>query len=223
MALVLRIIPGALSTSLWPTAAAPLASAGITYRSGSYTVGGASSCNAALPAGVKNGDLLIATIATDSATPQGTSGFTQRASGDQGHGPVYVSTKIANNEGATEPFGGGAGSYCTVLMDVYQFVDNGQPMDVAATVGTGAASNVTFPNVTTVTDKVWHYATYVDAGATDSTAPTSYTQRQNQHPTEFHSYDRAISPAGLVSGVATTGGGTGWVAFSLALRPAWKG
>src|SRR6266513_6234103 len=53
----------------------------ISYRSGSYTESGISSCNATLPAGVQNGDLLIALIATDSATPQGASGFTQRGSG----------------------------------------------------------------------------------------------------------------------------------------------
>lgn len=190
----------------------------IAYQSGSYTVGGAVTCNATLPSGVLNGDLLIATIATDSSTPMGTGGFTQRATGTQG-GACYIATKVANNEGATENFGGGTGTYCTVLMDAYRAENQGTPMDATATVGTGTAANITFPNITTVTDNAWHYASYVDNGSTDSTKPTNYTQRQNQHPTEFHSYDRAITPAGLVSGVATTGGGTGWVAFSIAIRP----
>lgn len=218
MAYLLKIGSEARVT-IWPTGAAPVRSSAIDYRSGSYTVGAGSSCNAVLPAGVQNGDLLIATIATDSGSPQGTSGFTQRASGNQGSGPIYVSTKIASGEPGTEPFGGGAGTYCTVMIDAYRFVDNGVPMDVAATVATGSAANITFPDITTVTANAWHYAVYVDAGTTDSTVPVGYTQRQNHHASEFHSYDKPITPAGLVSGVATTGGGTGWVAFSLALRP----
>jgi hypothetical protein len=192
----------------------------IAFRSGTYTTS-TGSCSATLPAGVQNGDLLIALIATDSTAPMGTGGFTQQAS--VGANQAYVGTKIASNEGGTENFGaGGGGTYCTVTLLAYSGVNPATPMDATATAASGTVTNVAFPSITTVTNNAWHYAAHIATGTTDATAPSGYSTDWNEHPTsEFHVYHKNKTPAGLISGITTTGGGLpAWSAFSLALQPA---
>jgi hypothetical protein len=194
----------------------------ITYRSGNIATGVATIV-ITKPAGVVATDVLWAIIITD-GTIAAPTGWVSRASGvtPTSASNVAAFSRVADggaNDGATYTFTCTGATGGEGLIDAYIGVDNTTPIDATATVATGTAATVTWPNITTVTNNAWHLASIGDGvnGAVTST-PTSYTQR-SVTATIAKNSDRNITPAGLVTGVTATGG-VEWVAISAALRPA---
>lgn len=194
----------------------------IGYRAGSSASAATATVVCNKPAGVVDGDVLLATIQTNGAPAVAPAGWVleNNANTPTGAAPCYLYSKIAASEPSSWTFGKAGGSYCSVLIDSWYGVNNSTPMDVAATVGTGTAATVTFPNITSHNDNAWHYASWADDGGTIGSTPATYTARSSLPG--MSGYDKLIALAGLVTGVTKTGG-TSWVAFSAALRPASAG
>jgi hypothetical protein len=121
------------------------------------------------------------------------------------------------NDPANYTFSESGSTFMEGLIDAYIGVDNTTPMDATATVATGTAATITWPNITTATDNAWHLASALDTITLPST-PTGYASRSST-AAAAHNSDKAITPAGLVTGV-TVGSGSDWAAISGALRPA---
>lgn len=195
----------------------------IAYRAG-VSASGVTATQVVNNPGVLDGDVLLATVQTDGTTPVAPTGWAlqQNANTPTGAAPCYLYSRVAASEPGTWTFGHAGGSYCAVIVDAWSGVDNTTPMDVAATVGTGTGATVTFPNITTATNKAWHYVSWADDGAGTGSSPSAYSVRTVLVAGGMSGYDKQITPAGLVTGVTKTGG-TSWVAFSAALRPFTEG
>lgn len=198
----------------------------ITYRSGN-TATGVTTVVITKPSGAVAGDVLWAEIISGDGVISAPTGWVQQASGTT---PTAVASVKAfsrvmdggANDGATYTFTcAGATVVGEGIMDAYIGVDNTTPMDTAATVATGTAATITWPNITTATDNAWHLATFGDWGVS-STPPTPSGYNGRSTTGDERNSDKAITPAGLVTGVTTTGG-VDWVAISGALRPAGAG
>lgn len=193
----------------------------IAYRNGGSASGATATISVTKPAGVVDGDVILATVQSNGTPPVAPSGWIQQSTANTptGANPCYLYTRVAAGEPASWTFGNTGGTFCAAIVDAYSGVNQGIPMDATVTVGTGTAATVTFPNITTITDRAWHYASWADDGVTTGSTPAGYNARTALGAGGMSGYDKLISPAALVTGVTKTGG-TSWVAFSTALRPA---
>lgn len=198
-------------------------SADIAYRNGSTGVGAAGSAVVNTPAGVVDGDVLIASVRITGAagiiTPP--AGWASRQSGTNGSRKFEVFSKVASGEPGSYTFTTNAGSSISVTIDAYSGVDNVTPMDTAATVGTGATSQVDWPAITTATAGALHVATVGGVGVPSAGGePSGYIFRNQDANFTILSCDKSYASAGVISGIFAAGGGISWIAISLALRKA---
>lgn len=189
----------------------------ISYRSGSVATG-AGSVVCTKPAAVANGDVLIATGVTDSAvmfTP--TTGFTLLQFNIAGGGTVVLGIKVAtNNEPASYTFGDGSGTFCLIIVDAFSGVSQ---FDTTSSIMGGNTADVLFPDITTLTNNAWHYASYNSTAAPAPTAPSGY-QLASIQGSQAGLYKLIPTPQ-LITGVKLIGaGGAFWTSFSVALRQA---
>jgi hypothetical protein len=196
----------------------------VTYRSGSSNQGSLDTIVLNKPAGVVAGDVLWAVIIANSAAITAPTGWVQQATGTTPTNAFLVSafTRVVDggaNDGATYTFTCTGSTATDGIIDAYIGANNTTPMDVAATVATGAVATVTWPNISTVTNNAWHLASVGDTvSTTPPPAPTGYLGRAATTQSIRNS-DKNIPNFTTVTGVTTTGGGD-WVAISGALRPA---
>lgn len=192
----------------------------ISYRNGGSASAATATVSVTKPSGVIDGDVIVATVQTDGPTPVAPAGWVQRSTANTptGAAPCYLYTRVAAGEPASWTFGNTGGTYCATIVDAFSGMNQTTPMDATVTVGTGTAATVTFPNITTVSNRAWHYASWADDGVTTGSTPSGYNARTALGAGGMSGYDNLITPAGLVTGITKTGG-TSWVAFSTALRP----
>jgi hypothetical protein len=216
----------------------------ITYRASATAgnpsnIGGGTSLTINKPAGVVDGDLMVATIViansnagAEPITPP--AGWTSQLLTTDGGGlKVNTFTKFALSEGASYDFtyanadAGGA-------ISAYSGVDSATPMDVAPS-GASATSGTTIdaPGLTTVTGGAFLFCAFAneDGAPATWTPPSGMTERADadfrgwsffnlsmEHADEL----RATAGAtGIRTGaVSTTSGPGSIIGQSLALRPA---
>jgi hypothetical protein len=212
-------VPTAAPTpiSVPPPVASLIASRGVTKGNGAPLT-------LPVPANVVNGDVLIVAIECSYGVPDLPAGWTLLRQGvrSPNNYSLTVLRRVASNEPAsyTLTFSGGGQGYAT--MEAFVGVDNATPEDVVSPLASvGSGTTITYPNITTGTDRAWHLLFAGDWAAnleTMASPPASYTQRAVN--LVVTSYGRTMSPAGSVTGVINTDPAASWVAISIALRPA---
>jgi hypothetical protein len=197
----------------------------ITYSNGNVATG-TTSVVITKPTGTVATDVLVALIGTDGTAVTPPAGWVSRASGATPTGAQHteILTRVVDggaNDGATYTFSLTGSANAVGAIDGYIGVDNTTPMDATATVATGTAATVTWPNITTVTNGALHLALDGDENSGQIGTPSGYSPRSSQLGAlvNVKNTDAAITTAGLVTGITGTGG-LSWVAISAALRPA---
>lgn len=194
----------------------------ISYRSGSNgsnTLGGVLVINA--PAGVQNGDFLVATTVTDNTAYPAGSLFNLQLGGNQSGGFVVLGFRIATvGEPSTYTLGVPAANYVTAIIDCWSGVSQ---VDAASVILQGTTTDVVYPDITALTSNCLHYVSYQGTGGSPSpVTPVGYSLRSIQPTDPQAGYDKIIPAAGLITGVKSIGAGqaAGWTSFSTLLRPA---
>ena len=204
-----------------PTPTPAPTAAPLGYR-GNASNSAASGLSLALnvPAGVQNGDLLVATVTDWPGTLTGPSGWTRALLPSANQGIWY---KVASNEPASYTWSGSADSTWSGVIDAFSGVSTATPLDATPLAIIGTAATVAWPGAISVTDKAWSLVVSTENNNTDTIAvPSGYTARSAMGGNSFiRSSTRVISPAGTVAPSASDSSGTPtWSAYSLVLRPA---
>src|SRR5207247_9221475 len=175
------------------------------------------------PAGVRNGDLLVAAVTDWPGQLSAPSGWTLALLPTSNQGIWY---RIAANEPASYTWTGSSDSTWSGTIDVRSGVDNTTPLDASPDVNNGSTSSVSWPSVPSVTDMAWSLVVSTEDNNSDSiTSPSGYTARAIQGGNSFiRTSTRVISPAGPGAPTATDSSSSpSWAAFSLLLRPSVAG
>lgn len=188
----------------------------IGWRSGN-TATGTTNCIVTAPSGLSSGDVMVAILLLDAGTPTAPAGWYRVALRNTvAANPVSAWMKVAGgSEPGTYTFNGGTG-VTEVAVDAYTGVDTVRPNDADTTDAGSNVGTVSWPNITSKTDNAWHIAVVGDTTGAVAT-PAGYTARTSS-VTYGDAFSKAITPAGLISGVSSAGG-VDWVAISIVLRP----
>ena len=209
--------PGATPTPTpGPSAAAP-----IGYRAGtSNSAASGTTLTLSVPAGVQNGDLLVASVTDWPGTLTAPNGWTRALLPSVNQGVWY---KIASNEPASYTWSGSASSTWSGVMDAFSGVNTTTPLDATPVAVEGAVASVVWPPTRSVSDKAWSLVVSTENNNADTIAtPSGYTARSTMGGNSFiRTSTRVLSPAGAIAPTVTdTAGGPSWSAYSLVLRPA---
>ncbi|HEV8468137.1 MAG TPA: glycoside hydrolase family 5 protein [Candidatus Limnocylindria bacterium] len=206
-----------------PTPTPAPAPAGIAYRAGSSNSAASGlSLNLSKPAGVQNGDLLVATVTDWPGALTAPAGWTVALL----PGPSFnqgIWYRIASNEPASYTWSGSADSTWSGVIDAFSGISTTSPFDAAPAVVLGGVANVSWPAVRSVTDKAWSLVVSTENNDADTIGtPTGYTARSVMGGNSFiRTSTRVVSPAGTVApSVSDTSAAPSWSAYSLMLRPA---
>jgi len=193
----------------------------IAYRGGSSSSAPSGlSLTLSVPAGVQNGDLLVATLADWPGALTGPSGWTRALLASPNQGVWY---RVAANEPASYTWSGSLSSSWAGVIDAFSGVSVTTPLDVTPLVISGGVASVTWPTMASLTDGAWHLVISSENNNSDTIAvPAGYTPRSASSGSSFlRSSTRVISPAGIVAPTSTeTSGAPSWHAYSLVIRPA---
>jgi len=173
-----------------------------------------------VPAGVQNGDLLVASVTDWPGTLTGPNGWTRALLPSVNQGVWY---KVASNEPASYTWSGSADSTWSGVMDAFSGVNTTTPLDATPVAVEGVVASVVWPATRSVTDKAWSLVVSTENNDADSIAtPSGYTARSTMGGNSFiRTSTRVVSPAGAIAPtVSDTSGGPSWSAYSLVLRPA---
>jgi len=174
-----------------------------------------------VPAGVQNGDAMIATISASAGSivkPGGATWTTAVVGTNQG-----VFYRVASNEPASYTWTIASATNWAGVVDAYTGVQSGGILDAAGSSVTGSTAAVNWNSITTADDQAWNVAVSFENNNVDTIAPPSdYTPRSAQGGAAFiRTSTRLIAPAGAVAPTSTdTNASKSWGAFSIALRPA---
>lgn len=133
--------------------------------------------------------------------------------------PVAVFYIVASSLATTHNFACSDSSVANVAIAIYANNDTGTALDATTTAGSGTASTITVPSITTVTDRALHLVLLWEHNAPPASTPSGYTADYLALSSGIRFCSKIITPAGSVSGV-TSSGGTSWNAISIAVRPA---
>src|SRR5207253_5710868 len=150
----------------------------IRYRSGTAnTTAGATSFVLNVPAGVQDGDVLIAAISAGAGTISAPSGWNGLVAGTN----RQTWSHTASSEPASYTWTIASATTWAGVMDAYIGVDTSVLSDVTATTATGTAATVNWTSITSVTDRAWNIAVSFETNNVDTIAPPAgYTVRSAQ-------------------------------------------
>jgi hypothetical protein len=175
-----------------------------------------------VPAGVQDGDVMIATLSTNAGTltkPAASNWFALTTSATKG-----TWYKVASSEPASYTWTDGAVSTNWAgIVDAYTGVDTNSVPEVTGALLTGATAAVTWTSITSTTDQAMSIAASFENNNVDTIVPPSlYTPRSAQGGAAFvRTSTRWIAPAGAIAPTSTdTNGTTSWGTINIALHPA---
>ena len=195
---------------------------GVTYVAGS-SAGGITNNWVSNPAGIKQGDLLIACCTALAGAFTQPSGWTALLSGGAGTGIMAVYYKIA---GAAEPTQYGwqcSNGYNAMVILAYRGVDNITPIDASAgTSGSGAIAST--PSITTTKGNDLILAFYCDNNQVRSfAAPAGFVARASRTygSDEVYTFDAIFPSAGPTGAISSAlSASDSWGAAAIALAAA---
>lgn len=193
----------------------------IAQRGTATSAQGTSSVTVNIPAGVVNDDQMILLFGSDGNTMTTLSGWTlvQNNNTPNTGKRMAVFIRKAASEPASYTINPGAASNTEAMIVAFSGCDTTTAQDAASSQASAFVS-ITYNSITTVTDNAMHVLCVVDwTNATGITTPTGYTQT-GVSTLRCIAKHKLISPAGVVSGVTSTGGGNDGIQVVMALRPA---
>jgi cellulose synthase/poly-beta-1,6-N-acetylglucosamine synthase-like glycosyltransferase/DNA-binding NarL/FixJ family response regulator len=193
----------------------------IQYRSSTTnSAAAATTLTLNVPAGVQNGDVMIASLSTNAGSLVSISGWNALAT----NATKAVFFRFASNEPASYTFTDGAVSTNWAgIIDAYSGADTNSQPDVTATLATGTTAAVTWTSITSATDQALGVTVSFENNNVDTIVPPAlYTPRSAQGGAAFiRTSTRWIAPAGAIAPTsADTNATTSWGAINIALKPA---
>jgi hypothetical protein len=212
----------------------------VSYRSSSGNSGSGSSLVVTAPAGIQNGDTLIAIWINggfDGATITWPSGFTQIGTlAVNPAGQTFkVARKIASSESGDYTISSNVSDFCAAIVAVYSGRSTDAPVVQTTMQSTTAETPVSaaLSGVTAAAgdDILWICAQNGASGQWTHSPPTSYTERQERSPGSWVSVSLAdrenvsAGATGTLTGTLTRAGAqeTGYAGFVIALASSGGG
>lgn len=178
------------------------------------------------PSGVVSGDVLVASFIAVGTVHTTLAGWTEIGFKAEGTSAgLTILRKVAGgSEPASYSFVNSGG---LVSGDIIALtgVDNTTPEDATATTGTGTGTTLTAPAITTVTDNAWWMTFFATDGTqTTLSQPSGFTVDVASFSDGAGDVQRVdhkvITPAGPTGTTTSTAASGGWMAISVAVRPA---
>jgi len=172
-----------------------------------------------VPAGVQDGDVMLAAISAGAGTIVKPAAWSNALVGTN-QGLYY---RIASSEPASYTWTIASATNWAGVVDAYFGVQLNGVADVTPTQVTGATAAVSWTTITSVDDEAWNVAVSFENNNVDTIAPPAgYTPRSAQGGAAFiRTSTRMFAPAGAMAPTSTdTNAATSWAAFNFALRPA---
>ncbi len=192
----------------------------IQYRAGTANSATATtSLVVNVPAGVQDGEVMIAAISAGAGTIVKPAAWTNVVVGTN-QGLYY---RIASAEPASYTWTIASATNWAGVIDAYIGVQVGGIGEVNGTQVTGSTAAVSWTAITSMDDEAWDVAVSFENNNVDTIAPPAgYTPRSAQGGAAFiRTSTRMFAPAGVMAPTSTdTNVATSWGAFNFALRPA---
>ena len=189
-----------------------------------------------VPAGVQNGDLLIAALTFaggSNATVTGPTGNTWTLHKEQVRTTsvkAHIWYRVASGETAgstTYTWSVSPNELVSGGIVAYRGVDTGSPFDVTPVGAVGSSQSVDSATggVTTVTDGAWAiFGVHINSATAVTTPPTDYTEEFENNTGIISAIDdKEISPAGstgTISAAMSGGSNKPWASILTAIKPA---
>ncbi len=185
--------------------------------SGTISQGAGASLALTKPAGVTDGDLLVAIVQSDhqSASLTGPSGWTKDAT------TTHISAwwKIASAEPASWTWTDTTNVYA-IAANAYTGANATQP-DVTSQVATGATTAASAPaTAATPSAGCYELALFQDFNGGTFTTPTGFTLEQSNTSSTYFFDQGPLTPSGVLPAVASTDSSTAWSAIHFVARAA---
>lgn len=199
--------------------------ADITYDSGAENSAAAN--NVTVTTGsVTDGKILFALCRASSSASASWSapgGWTNLVQTINPNGnPVALFYTVASSLPTTHNFTCSDSSSSAAAIAIYSNNDTASPLDATTTSGSGTASTITVPSITTSTDRALHLIILYEHNLGAPSLPSGYTSDYQAIGNAARFCSKIITPAGSVSGVTATNGSS-WNAVSVAIKPAAGG